>query len=138
MTDNIIKNTLTTCPYCGCGCGLYISVKDNKPVGTFPAANHIVSKGKLCPKGWHSHEIIDHPDRLKTPLIKENGSFRKASWEEALTVAANKFLEIKNNYGSNALACIASARCTNEENYLVQKLARAVFGTNSVDHCART
>ncbi len=133
-----MKNVHTTCPYCGVGCGMYLLKDGDKVRGVTPSRNHPVNRGKLCPKGWKAYEFIDHPDRLQTPLIKENGTFREASWEEALNLSARKFSAIKSKYGSESLAAISSARCTNEENYLVQKFARAVLGTNSVDHCART
>src|SRR3989338_8204831 len=134
----MIKRILTTCPYCGVGCNFYLDVRYGRLVGVIPSKSNPVSKGYLCVKGWHAHEPIQHPDRLKKPLIKENGRFKEASWDTALDYVANRLKEIKAKYGPDALAVCTSARCTNEENFLMMKFARAVLGTNNVDHCART
>lgn len=131
-----VKNILTTCPYCGCGCQIFLKVKNNQVVGV-KTSYETHNRGNLCGKGRFGWEFINHPDRLTTPLIKRNGKFVETSWEEALTLVAQRLLELKEKYGSDSLAFIASAKCTNEENYLFQKLARAAFGTNNVDHCAR-
>lgn len=93
--------------------------------------------GLLCVKGRFSWHFVQHPDRLKEPLIKENGRFREASWEEALDLVASRMKQIKQDHGPDAIAGFSSARCTNEDNYLFQKLLRAGVGTNNVDHCAR-
>jgi len=130
-------NVLTTCIYCGAGCNLYLQVLDGKVVGVLPAKQHPISQGKLCIKGWNCHAFIYHEDRLTKPLIRENGTFREATWEEALTLVAEKLRTIKAQHGPDAIGFLASAKCTNEENYLLQKFARAVIGTNNVDHCAR-
>ena len=132
------KHVLTTCPYCGVGCGFYLDVRDGKIVGVIPSRANPVSKGYLCVKGWHAHEPVQHPDRLKKPLIKTNGAFKEVSWDTALDYTAKKMGEIKAKYGPDSLAVCASARCTNEENFLMMKFARACIGTNNVDHCART
>jgi formate dehydrogenase alpha subunit len=134
----MIKKVLTTCPYCGVGCGFYLDVRDGQIIGVIPSRANSVSKGYLCVKGWHAHEPIQHPDRLKKPLIKKNGTFKEASWENALDYVADRLKSIKERYGPDSLAVCASARCTNEENFLMMKFARAVLGTNNVDHCART
>ncbi len=134
----MIKRILTTCPYCGVGCGFYLDVREGRIAGVIPAKSNSVSKGYLCVKGWHAHEPVQHPDRLKKPLIKDNGSFKEASWDTALDYVAERLKEIKTKYGPDALAVCASARCTNEENFLMMKFARAVLGTNNIDHCART
>jgi predicted molibdopterin-dependent oxidoreductase YjgC len=97
----------------------------------------VVNKGSLCVKGRFGYDFIHHKDRLTTPLIKENGSFREASWNEALGMVASRLGEIKNTYGPDSIGGLSSARCTNEENYLFQKFFRAGVGTNNVDHCAR-
>jgi predicted molibdopterin-dependent oxidoreductase YjgC len=131
------RNVLTVCPYCGAGCGLYIQVLDGEIVGVLPAKEHPVSRGKLCIKGWNATAFVNHPDRLKKPLIREGGSFREASWDEALSLIAEKLLQIRDTYGPQAIGFFSSAKCTNEENYLLQKLARSFFKTNNVDHCAR-
>lgn len=134
----MIKRVLTTCPYCGVGCGFYLDVRDGRITGVIPSKSNSVSKGYLCVKGWHAHEPVEHPDRLKKPLIKENGKFKEASWGSALDYVAGRLKELKDKYGPDALSVCTSARCTNEENFLMMKFARAVLGTNNVDHCART
>ncbi len=99
--------------------------------------SHPVNHGKLCIKGWNLHEYINSYMRLKTPLIKEDGRFQKATWDEAIGHAAVKFNQIKDQFGPDAIGVLVSAKITNEENYLAQKFTRAVIGTNNVDHCAR-
>ncbi len=132
-----LKMVPTTCPYCGCGCGLNLVVKDGKVVGVEPWKRHPVNEGKLCPKGNFTHEFIHSNDRLTTPLIKRNGKFEPATWDEALTLIASKFKEIKSQYGPDAMACFLSARTTNEENYLMQKFTRVALESANIDHCAR-
>jgi formate dehydrogenase alpha subunit len=134
----MIKRVLTTCPYCGVGCGFYLDVRDGRIAGIIPSKSNSVSRGYLCVKGWHAHEPVQHPDRLKKPLIKDGGRFKEVSWDTALDYVAGRLKEIKEKYGPDALAVCASARCTNEENFLMMKFARAVLGTNNIDHCART
>ncbi len=131
------KNVLTTCPYCGTGCALHLQVLDGQLTGTLPAKNHPISQGGLCIKGWNAHAFVNHRDRLRTPLIRKNGDLVEASWEEALTLVATQLGAIKAESGPDSIALLASAKCTNEENYVLQKFARAVIGTNNVDHCAR-
>ncbi len=130
------KNVTTTCPYCGCGCQLVLRVKDNQVVGV-KSDYETHNRGNLCAKGRFGWEFVSHPDRLRTPLIKKKGKFVEASWDEALELVAKNLKSTRKKYGSDSLAFLASARCTNEENYLFQKLARAAFSTNNVDHCAR-
>ena len=132
-----MHDVLTTCVYCGCGCGLYLHVEKGRVVGSQPSRNHPVSRGNLCVKGWHIHEAIHHPDRLTTPLVRKNGTLVPASWEEALACTANNLGRIRDSQGGAAIGVLASAKCTNEENYLLQKFARATLTTNNVDHCAR-
>jgi len=128
----------TICPYCGVGCQLKIGVREGRLVSIHPDRDGPVNRGQACVKGrFGLDEIVHHPDRLTTPLIRRNGKLEEASWEEALDLVAKKFSEIKNKYGPNSLAALSSSRCTNEENFLMGKLARAVFGTNNVDNCAR-
>ncbi len=134
----MIKRILTICPYCGVGCGFYLDVRDGRIVGIVPSKSNSVSKGYLCVKGWHAHEPVQHPDRLEKPLIKENGKFKETSWDNALDYVAARLKQIKDKYGPDSLAVCSSARCTNEENFLMMKFARAVLGTNNIDHCART
>jgi predicted molibdopterin-dependent oxidoreductase YjgC len=93
--------------------------------------------GSLCVKGRFGYDFVHHEDRLTRPLIREGGRFRKSTWDEALNVVATRFSDIKKSHGPDGLAALSSARCTNEENYLLQKLMRAVVGTNNIDHCAR-
>ena len=131
------RNVLTTCTYCGAGCGLYVQVLDGEIVGVLPAKEHAVSQGRLCIKGWNVTAFVNHPDRLTTPLVRRGDRFEKATWDEALALVAEKFASIRDESGPDSLGFLASAKCTNEENYLMQKLARAVIGTNNVDHCAR-
>lgn len=127
--------TPTICPYCGCGCGLNLVSVDGKVKGVEPWKRSPLNEGKLCPKGNFAHEFINHPDRLTTPLIKDNNKFREASWDEALSLVASKLNEIKNE-DPDLIGFLSSARCTNEENYVLQKFARAVIGTNNIDNCA--
>jgi len=131
-----IEFTPTICPYCGCGCGFNLVNVDGELVGIEPWKRSPVNEGKLCPKGNFAHEFVHRDDRLTKPLIKENGEFREATWDEALDLVASKLNEIR-EVDPRALAFLASARCSNEENYLMQKLVRTVVGTNNIDHCAR-
>ncbi len=127
----------TICCYCGCGCGLYLHVENGRVIGASPSRNHPISRNNLCVKGWHAHEFIHNPERLTRPLIRHNGRLRPASWDEALDLVAEKFNEIKTTFGPDQMGVLSSAKCTNEENYLLQKFTRAVLGTNNIDHCAR-
>ena len=118
---------------------MYLESDNGKVIGSYPSANHPVSKGALCVKGWNAYEFINKADRLKMPLIKTSrgGSRTACTWDEALDVTSRRILEIKEKYGPDSLAFLSSAKATNEENFLMMKLARAVFKTNNVDHCAR-
>jgi len=127
----------TICPYCGCGCGLYLHVKGNTIIGVSPSRTHPVNLGSLCVKGWNCFEFVHHPDRLTAPLKKMNGSFSRVSWDEALETVSSRLLEIAGTHGPDSIGILSSAKCTNEENYLLMKFARAVVGTNNIDHCAR-
>ena len=131
------KNVLTTCVYCGCGCGLYLEVLDGHITGVWPAKTNEVSQGKLCIKGWNAAGFVYHADRLTTPLVRKEGQLVEATWDEALTLVAEKLNAVKKESGPDSIALLASAKCTNEENYLMNKLARQVIGTNNIDHCAR-
>ncbi len=131
------KNVLTTCIYCGCGCGIYFEVLDGEIVGVWPSKEHPISQGKLCIKGWNAASFVNHPDRLKKPLIRRGDRFEETTWDEALTFVADKLAAIRDESGPESFGFLTSAKCTNEENYLLQKFARAVIKTNSVDHCAR-
>jgi len=132
------RSVLTTCPYCGCGCNMFLQVIDGHLVGTLPSKTHRVSRGSLCIKGWNAHGWVESPDRLTTPLVRgEDGELHPATWDEALDRIAGKLRSIIDTSGPDSVGMLSSARCTNEENYLMQKLARAVVGTNNIDHCAR-
>lgn len=131
-----IKYVPTICPYCGTGCGINFVVKDDKIVGVEPYKRHPVNEGKVCPKGNFGYEFINREDRLTTPLIKENGEFREASWDEALDLVANKLKEVSDE-DPNKVGFYACARSPNENIYITQKLARVACGTQNVDHCAR-
>lgn len=130
-----ISLTPTICPYCGCGCGLNLVNVNGKIRGVEPWKRNPINEGKLCPKGNFAHEFINHKERLTTPLIKENGEFRSASWDETLTSIARK-LQTVIEEDPDLIAFLSSARCTNEDNYVLQKFARAVIGTNNIDNCA--
>jgi formate dehydrogenase (coenzyme F420) alpha subunit len=132
-----VKKTLTTCPYCGTGCMFYLVSNGGRLVGVEPSATHPVSRGGLCVKGWNAYSFVHHPDRLTTPLIRRGGELRPASWDEALGTVVESLREIQRKHGADALMFASSAKATNEENYLLMKLARGVFGTNNIDHCAR-
>jgi predicted molibdopterin-dependent oxidoreductase YjgC len=127
----------TTCSYCGVGCQMNLHVKDNQVRKVTGVEEVAPNYGSLCVKGRFGFDFISSPERLTTPLIKENGKFREASWDEALNLTAKKFGEIRDKYGSDSFGLLTSARITNEENYIAQKFARAVMKTNNVDHCAR-
>jgi len=131
------RNVLTVCPYCGAGCNLYLQVLDDKVVGVLPAKQHVISKGSLCIKGWNAAAFVHHEDRITQPMARRNGGFEPIGWDEALDMVTDKLAEIRQTHGPNAISFLSSAKCTNEENYLLQKLARAVIGTNGIDHCAR-
>ena len=127
----------TTCTYCGVGCNLEVSVKDGSILSIQAPYNADVNQGHTCLKGRYAFKFYNHPDRLKNPLIKKNGKFEEVSWDEAYDFIAEKLMAIKNEHGPDAIAGISSARTTNEENYLMQKMIRAVIGTNNIDGCAR-
>ena len=131
------ENILTTCVYCGAGCGLYLQVLDQEIVGILPDKEHPIAQGKLCIKGWNAASFVHHPDRLSTPLIRRDDHLEEASWDEALTLIAEKLGTVRDESGPDSVGILTSAKCTNEENYLLQKFARAVIKTNNVDHCAR-
>lgn len=128
-----LKYVQTTCPYCGTGCSFNLVVKDGKVQGTAPYHRSPVNEGKVCPKGLYAHEFINAEDRLTKPLIKKDGKFVEASWDEALKLITEKF----KSYKPDECACLASARTSNEDNYAMMKFARGVLKTKHIDHCAR-
>lgn len=131
------RKVITTCPYCGVGCQLELLVSDGRIVRSSGVEGVPPNDGRLCVKGRFGYDFVNSPDRLTTPLIKRNGRFEKASWDEALSLIAEKFNGILAQYGNGALAGYSSAKCTNEDNYLFQKFVRLVFGNNNVDYCTR-
>ena len=136
MRESRTRKTKTVCTYCGVGCSFDIWTKGRQILKVEPSegpANGI----STCVKGKFGWDFVNSPDRLTTPLIREGDKFRPASWEESLALVARRFTEIKAKNGPDSLAFISSSKCTNEESYLMQKLARAVIGTNNMDNCSR-
>ncbi|HVV73908.1 MAG TPA: molybdopterin-dependent oxidoreductase, partial [Verrucomicrobiae bacterium] len=136
MRDSRIRRTKTVCTYCGVGCSFDVWTKDRHILKIAPEkgpANGV----STCIKGKFGWDFVNGAKRLTTPLIRENGQFRSATWDEALDLIARRFREIKGRTGPDSLAFISSSKCTNEESYLMQKLARAVVGTNNMDNCSR-
>jgi predicted molibdopterin-dependent oxidoreductase YjgC len=131
------QSTLTTCPYCGCGCQFYLESINGRLFRTTPSDTSPVNRGKLCVKGWNVHQFVQSPKRLKEPMIRKNGELTPVSWDEALDFAAGRLRDIRDQHGPRSIGFFASAKVSNEENYLIQKFARAAVGTNSIDHCAR-
>jgi predicted molibdopterin-dependent oxidoreductase YjgC len=131
------RTVYTTCSYCGCGCGILLEVLNEDVIASLPVKTHPVSEGSLCIKGWNVHEFIGSDQRLKTPLLRKNGKLVPAGWDDAMDAAAQGLKKVVEKYGPDAVAVLASAKVTNEENYLIQKFTRAALGTNNVDHCAR-
>ena len=129
-----MAHRLTTCTFCGVGCGIYLETAGNHLVGAYPSMSHPTNQGRICLRGWHVHEVASSPDRLTSPLLKKSGQFQEVSWDEAFGFIARRMKEISARHGPDALAFLNSPRCSNEEAYLLQKLARAVIGTNNVDH----
>ena len=130
----------STCNFCGVGCQLDLHVKDDRVVRvSSPPPGETLNDGNLCVKGRFSYDFIHHKDRLKDPLVRgEDGQLHPTTWEHAIEVAAKGLMGVKERYGADALGFISSSRCTGEENYLVQKLSRAAFGTNNCHQCAAT
>ncbi|MGB5462587.1 MAG: molybdopterin-dependent oxidoreductase, partial [Aureibaculum sp.] len=144
LTDKFETKTLipdktirTTCTYCGVGCQLEVAVIDGKIRGIQAPVSAEVNEGHTCLKGRFAFQFYDHPDRLREPMIKKNGKFGVVTWEEAYDFITDKLLEIKQQYGVDAIGGISSSRATNEENYLMQKMIRVALGTNNIDGCAR-
>jgi formate dehydrogenase alpha subunit len=134
-----LARTRTTCPYCGVGCQIDLNVnpKTNQIVRVTSEVGCIPNDGNLCVKGRFAMDFVGSDQRLTTPLIKRNGRFEPATWDEAIELVASRLGEIRAAYGADSIGGLSSAKCTNEENYVFQKFIRAVIGTNNVDHCAR-
>lgn len=136
MRESRIRRTKTVCTYCGVGCSFDVWTKDRHILKIAP--EHGPTNGiSTCIKGKFGWDFVNSPDRLTTPLIREKDKFRQASWDEALALIARRLSEIKAAHGPDAIGLISSSKCTNEESYLMQKLARAVVGTNNIDNCSR-
>ncbi|MBM7631905.1 formate dehydrogenase subunit alpha [Geomicrobium sediminis] len=137
MREERIKKTKTVCTYCGVGCAFDVWTKDRKILKIEPQAEAPANGISTCVKGKFGWDYVNSEERLTKPLIREGDSFREAEWEEALDLIESKFKSKLNTKGSDALAFISSSKCTNEESYLMQKLARGVIGTNNIDNCSR-
>jgi predicted molibdopterin-dependent oxidoreductase YjgC len=127
-------HSLTTCTFCGVGCGIYLESSGGAITGAYPSMSHPANQGRICVRGWHVHEVASSPDRLRRPLIRRNGSLEPASWKEAYDFVAERLTAVKTKRGPDAIGFVTSPRCSNEEAYLLQKLARTVVGTNNVMH----
>jgi len=139
LTPDDVAKTRTTCPYCGVGCQMDLNVHDGRVVGvSSPPPGTTVNDGNLCVKGRFAYDFIHDPDRLTQPLIRRDGELVPASWDEAIRAAAAGLARVRERHGPDSLFFVSSARCTGEENYLVQKLARAAAGTNNCHQCAAT
>jgi len=129
--------TKTTCPYCGTGCEMNVGVRENRIIQIEPAIEAPVSRGHLCVKGRYAFDFVHAEDRITEPMIREKSGWHRASWEEAIAFAASELRRILDDAGPDSIGVLGSARATNEENYIAQKFARVVIGTNNVDCCAR-
>lgn len=127
----------TTCTYCGTGCNFFLNVKNDRVIKVTSDFTAPVNHGNLCIKGRYGYDFIHHPDRIKTPLIKDGDGFREATWDEALNLVATRFKEIIAQHGADKVGGFSSSRCSNEENYLLAKWVRCAVGSNNVDNCAR-
>lgn len=131
------KWTRTTCPYCGVGCEMMVGTRDNRIVQIKPVIDAPVSKGHLCVKGRYAFDFVHAPDRITQPMIRRNGEWKNAPWPDAIAFAAENLSRIVKKHGPESVGVLGSARATNEDNYLAQKFARVVVGTNNIDCCAR-
>jgi formate dehydrogenase major subunit len=129
--------TRTTCPYCGTGCEMNVGTRDGRIVTVRPVFDAPVSKGHLCVKGRYAFDFVTAADRITEPMIRENGRWRRTSWTEARAFVSSRLRDLIDRYGADTIGVLGSARATNEDNYLAQKFARTVIGTNNVDCCAR-
>ena len=127
----------TTCPYCGVGCALNLHIKDDFIYKVTSPFDSPTNQGNLCVKGRFGYDYVHSKDRLTQPLMRKDGELVPATWDEAMGYVSERLLEIRDTYGPESIGFLVSAKCTNEENYLLQKVARGLIGTNNVDHCAR-
>jgi predicted molibdopterin-dependent oxidoreductase YjgC len=128
---------LTTCPFCGTGCNFYLQVLDGEITEVVPCKTHPISEGQLCVLGRNASRYVSHKDRLTKPLVRQGDGFTEVTWPEAYRKVAEGLSSIRDSHGPDSLGVLSSAKCTNEENYLIMKFARGVLGTNNIDHCAR-
>jgi formate dehydrogenase major subunit len=135
--DPPLNWTPTICPYCGVGCGVSAGTRSGRLVSIKPLQSSPVSRGHLCVKGRYAFEYVHAGDRVTDPMIRDCDGWRRVAWDEALDFAAARLRDVIGRRGPDAIGVLASARQTNEENYLMQKFARVVVGTNNVDCCAR-
>ncbi len=132
-----MSKVLTSCPFCGSGCGLCLEVVDGQVLSALPQRAHPMSRGTLCVKGWNGHQIIHHQQRLDQPLIKQDNSFKPVSWQKAIQTVTTSLNDIKTKHGPDSIGVIGSIKCTNEENFVLGQFARSVIGTNNIDTSAR-
>lgn len=136
-TQDADEVTRTVCTYCGVGCNLDVATREDQIVSITAPYDAEVNQGHTCLKGRYAFKFYDHPDRLRSPMVRKNGQLEEVGWDEAYDYITAKIAQTKADFGPDAIAGISSARCTNEENYLMQKFIRAVVGTNNIDCCAR-
>lgn len=136
MRESRTRRTKTVCTYCGVGCSFEMWTRDRHILKVVPLEGP-TNGISTCVKGKFGWDFVNSAERLTTPLIRDGGTFREATWDEALDLIARRFSEIRQKHGPDALAFVSSSKCTNEESYLMQKLARAVIGTNNMDNCSR-
>ena len=136
-TNDATDVTRTICTYCGVGCNLDVATKDEEIISITAPYDAEVNQGHTCLKGRYAFKFYDHPERLRSPMVRKEGELTEVSWDEAYDYIIDKIKNIRADFGPDAIAGISSARCTNEENYLMQKFIRAVVGTNNIDCCAR-
>src|SRR4030042_496089 len=132
-----LKKLKSVCAYCGCGCSIMLGIKDNQIRTIISQYDVGANQGNLCVKGRYGWEYIHSEQRLQTPLLRKHGTLIECSWNQALQEITQAFVKTKKEHGADALAAIGSARLTNEESYLLQKLMRAAVGTNNVDNSGR-
>lgn len=133
----IKARTETTCPFCGCGCSICLEVKDNQIVRVTPGREDSVNRGALCAKGSYGCDFVNSPDRLTKPLVRRGDTFEEVSWEEALEQVASGLQQVRDDHGPDSIAVLGSSKCSNEDNYVLQRFARTVLGTNNIDNGAR-
>ena len=133
-----VQKTRSVCGYCGVGCSVDILTKNDRIIGIQPAMDGPANEGALCVKGQFAFDYVHHPDRLKHPLVRRaDGKLHETTWDEALSVAAEGFRKVAEQYGRQAIYGIASGRTPTEADYLMQKFIRAGFGTHNIDNCSR-